>query len=287
MAALVYGGKLIKDLDLQDDFTLWVTGTCMEEDCDGIALLHIIGKEGIKPDFCVLTDSTDMNLYRGHRGRMEIKIVIKGVSCHGSAPERGDNPVTKAAPVILDIDKLNHTLKHDDFLGKGTICVSCVEVKTPSLCAVPAECTVFCDRRLTWGETPEGALDELRALDSVKKANGTVEMLQYEITAWTGLKVGQEKFYPTWKFEEDHPLVEVGVEAASLAKGSPQKAGRWVFSTNGVACAGRMGIPSIGFGPGAEAVAHTTKEYCNVDDLVTASVFYAIFPGMMARRANA
>ncbi|MBI5155151.1 YgeY family selenium metabolism-linked hydrolase [Candidatus Poribacteria bacterium] len=286
IVGLVYAGKLIKDLGLEDDFTVWVTATCMEEDSDGIALLHIIGKEGLKPDFCVLTDSTDMNLYRGHRGRMEIEIIIKGVSCHGSAPERGDNPVTKAAPIVLDIDKLNHRLKHDDFLGKGTICVSKMEVKTPSLCAVPAEARIFCDRRLTWGETPDGAMDEIRALDSVKAAKATVQMLQYNVTAWTGLNVGQEKFYPTWKFEENHPLVEVGVEAASLAKGTPQKAGKWIFSTNGVACAGRMGIPSIGFGPGAEAVAHTTKEYCKVDDLITAATFYAIFPGMMSRRVN-
>ncbi|MCB2157009.1 YgeY family selenium metabolism-linked hydrolase [bacterium] len=287
IVGLVYAGKLIKDLDLEDDFTVWVVASTLEEDSDGIALLHIIGTEGIKPDYCVLTDSTDMNLYRGHRGRMEIKINIKGRSCHGSAPERGDNPVTKAAPIVLDIDKLNHRLKDDAFLGKGTICVSKIECKTPSLCAVPGEATIYCDRRLTAGETPEGAIQELKDLESVKAANGVVEMLQYKVTTWNGYEIGQEKFYPTWVFPEDHPLVQVGEVAASMAKGSPQKAGKWIFSTNGVACAGRMGIPSIGFGPGAEAVAHTTKEYCPVDDLVTAATFYAIFPKMMAQKVNA
>ena len=107
IAGLVYGGKLIKQLGLGGDYTLYVTATCMEEDCDGLPLLHIINNEGIRPDFCVLTDSTDMNLYRGHRGRMEIRVTVKGRSCHGSAPERGDNAVTKAAAIVLEIDALN------------------------------------------------------------------------------------------------------------------------------------------------------------------------------------
>lgn len=286
MVGLVYGGALIKELGLEDDYTLYVLASTLEEDSDGIALIHVIETEGIKPDFCVLTDSTNMNLYRGHRGRMEIVVTIKGKSCHGSAPERGDNPVTKAAPIVLDIDQLNHRLPVDDFLGKGTICVSSIQVKTPSLCAVPAECSINLDRRLTWGETPEGACDEIRALDSVKAANAKVEILQYKVTTWNGYEIGQEKFYPTWKFEEDHPLVEVGAEAAGLALNKPAKVDRWVFSTNGVACAGRFGIPSIGFGPGEEEVAHTPREFCPVDDLVKHSVFSAVFPGMMARRMN-
>lgn len=284
MAGLILGGRLIKECGLDRYGTVWIAGTCLEEDSDGIALLHIIEKEGIKPDYCVITDSTDMNVYRGQRGRMEMKIVVKGRSCHGSAPERGDNAVTKAAPIVLDIDKLNGRLKHDDFLGKGTICVSKIECQTPSLCAVPGEATVYCDRRLTWGETPESALEELRALDSVKAVGATVEMLQYETDCWTGMKAGQEKFYPTWKFEEDHPLIEAAVEAASLVKGAPQKAGRWIFSTNGVACAGRLGIPSVGFGPGAEELAHTAREGTSVDDVVTAGVFYALFPKFLGER---
>ncbi|MEQ8821909.1 MAG: YgeY family selenium metabolism-linked hydrolase [Sumerlaeia bacterium] len=284
IVGLVYGAKLIKQLALEGDFTVWVLASTLEEDSDGIALLHVIETEGIKPDYCLVTDSTDMNLYRGQRGRMEISITIKGRSCHGSAPERGDNAVTKAAPIVLDIDQLNHRLSNDDFLGKGTICVSKIECKTPSLCAVPGEATVYCDRRLTIGETPEGALDEIRGLESVKKAGAVVEMLQYKATCWNGYEIGQEKFYPSWVVEEDHPLVQTGVECARLSKKTQsEKAGRWIFSTNGVACCGRLGIPTIGFGPGAEADAHTVNEKCSVDDLVTAATFYAMFPRMLVK----
>ena len=159
--------------------------------------------------------------------------------------------------------------------------MSKIECKTPSLCAVPDEATIYLDRRVTAGETKESALEEVRNLPGVKAASAAVEVLHYDATAWTGLKVEQEKYFPTWQFPPDHVLVRAGADAASAALGRPAKVDKWTFSTNGVACAGRLGIPSIGFGPGAEVVAHTPREYCRVDDLVTCAVFYAIFPAML------
>lgn len=284
VAALVEGGRLLKEFALTGDCTIWVTATCLEEDSDGIALLHIIGEEGIKPDFCVITDSTGLNVHRGQRGRMEITISVKGRSCHGSMPHLGDNAVTKAAAIVTEIDSLNHRLKEDPFLGKGTIAVSRIESTSPSLCAVPGEAMISIDRRLTAGETPEGAMDELRALPSVRAAGGVVALRQYEQRCWTGFVVGQEKFYPTWVFDESHPLIQASLETASAVKGTPQRATRWTFSTNGVACAGRLGIPSVGFGPGAEELAHTVNEMCSVDDVLTAAVFYALLPTSLAAR---
>lgn len=286
-AALVEGGRLIKEFGLDAGCTIWVCATCMEEDSDGIALLQIIGKEGIKPDFCVLTDSTDLNVYRGQRGRMEILVEVKGRSCHGSMPHLGDNALTKAAAIITEIDALNDRLADDAFLGKGTIVVSHLETKTPSLCAVPGEAIISIDRRLTAGETPEGAMDELRALPSVRAADAKVSLRQYEKRCWTGAMAGQEKYYPSWVFDEEDPVVQSALDAASAAKGAPQRAGRWNFSTNGVACAGRLGIPSVGFGPGPEELAHTAKEYCSVQDVLTAAVFYALYPTTLSHRLGA
>ncbi len=279
-AGMVYGGKLIKKLGLEDDYTLYITCTCQEEDCDGLPILHIVQKEGIKPDYVVITDSTDMKLHRGHRGRMEIKVTTKGKSCHGSMPQMGINAIYKMAPIIKEIEALNEKLKVDKFLGKGTVVVSKVECQTPSLCAVPDECTIYLDRRLTIGETKELAIQQIKSLPHGKDAK--VEILQYEATCWTGLKVGQEKYFPTWLTPEDSPLVKVGYEAGKIALGKPPIVTRWTFSTNGVASAGRLGIPTIGFGPGREDIAHTVKEYVPVNDLLKASIFYAVFPKMMA-----
>lgn len=97
---MVYAGKIIKELGLTGDYTLYVTGTVMEEDCDGLCWQYIIEQDKIKPDFVVITEPTNLNIYRGHRGRMEMIVTTKGLSCHGSAPERGVNAVYKMVPII-------------------------------------------------------------------------------------------------------------------------------------------------------------------------------------------
>jgi putative selenium metabolism hydrolase len=279
VASMVYAGKAIKELGLTGDYTLWVVGSVMEEDCDGLPLLHIIEKEKMVPDYVVMTEPTHLGVYRGHRGRMEIKVTVKGRSCHASAPERGDNPITKMADIVKDIDKLNRTgLKHDKFLGKGTVAVTCIECKTPSLNAVADECTIYLDRRMTKGETPQSSVKEIQSLPSVKRAKGKVEILQYDAVAWTGLKVGQEKYFPTWVLDENHPLVRAGVKAGTIALGKKPRVSRWTFSTNGVATAGRHGIPTIGFGPQHEIYAHTVDEFVPVDALLKATAFYAAIP---------
>jgi putative selenium metabolism hydrolase len=277
---MVYAGKAIKQLKLTGDYTLWVVGSVMEEDCDGLCLLHVIEKEKMVPDYVVITEPTHLGVYRGHRGRMEIKVTVKGRSCHASAPERGDNPITKMADIIQDIDKLNRKgLKYDKFIGVGTVAVTCIECSTPSFNAVADECRIYLDRRMTTGESPAYCVKEIQKLPSVKKAKGKVEILNYDATAWTGLKVGQQKYFPTWVLSEKHPLVKAGVAAGTVALGKKPRVDKWTFSTNGVATAGRHNIPTIGFGPQYEIFAHQTNEEVSVDALVKATIFYAAIPG--------
>ncbi|MBI5208705.1 MAG: YgeY family selenium metabolism-linked hydrolase [Elusimicrobia bacterium] len=278
MASMVYAGKLIKELGLGGDYTLWVVGSTLEEDCDGLPLLHLINKEGYKPDYVVITEPTDLKVYRGHRGRMELKVVTKGRSCHGSAPERGDNAVAKMAPIVAEVEALRKRLKKDEFLGQGTVCVTSIECKTPSLNAVPDECTIYLDRRLTAGETWKKAVKEISGLPAVRRAKAKVEVLHYDAVCWTGLKVGQEKFFPTWVLPESHRLVQAAVKAATTALGRKPVVDKWTFSTNGVASAGRLGIPTVGFGPANEVHAHTVNEVMPVEHLLKAAVFYAALP---------
>jgi len=276
MACLVYAGKLIKDLKLTDDFTVWMCGSVEEEDSDGIAWLYILREDGIRPDGIVITEPTNLRVYRGHRGRMEIEVHVPGVSCHASAPERGVNPIYKAMHIIQQVEELNTHLKNDAFLGKGTVAVTDIRALTPSLCAVPSSCTFHLDRRLTTGETRESAVAEIRALPALKDA--TVEVLQYKVKSWTGLEYGMEKYYPTWKLEENHPLVRSGVETYRTLFGKDPIVDKWVFSTNGVATMGIMKVPTIGFGPGEEDNAHSALERVPIAHLVTATQFYAAFP---------
>lgn len=280
MASMVYAGKIIKDLNLEDDYTLIVTGTVQEEDCDGLCWQYIINEDKIKPEFVVITEPTSTNIYRGHRGRMEIKVITNGISCHGSAPERGDNAIFKMAPILKELQELNERLIDDPFLGKGTLTVSEIFFSSPSRCAVADGCTVSIDRRLTNGETWEYAIKQIEELSSVKAAGAKVEMYTYERPAYTGLVYPTECYFPTWVLDENHPACQTLVEAyRGLFKEEPL-VDKWTFSTNAVSIMGRYGIPCVGIGPGHEDQAHAPNELTFKDELVKCAAMYALIPSL-------
>lgn len=281
MASMVYAAKIIKELKLEGDYTLYVTGTVMEEDCDGLCWQYIIEQDGLRPDFVVITEPTNLNIYRGHRGRMEMIVRVKGVSCHGSAPERGVNAIYKMVPIIEDIEKLNDELKYDPFLGKGTVTVTQIFFKSPSQCAVPDECTIQLDRRLTYGETMESAVKEIKSLKGAE--NAEIEVLTYAQPSYTGLVYPTDKYYPTWVVQKDHLIVRSAAEAYKMMFGKEPKIDKWTFSTNGIATMGKFGIPTVGFGPGNEVYAHGPNDQMAVWQLVEACKFYAAFPGTLMK----
>lgn len=274
-AAFVTSGRILKELGFDKDLTIYFVGSVMEEDCDGLCWKYIIEKDKIKPDFAISTEPTNLNIYRGHRGRMEMHLSFYGVSSHGSAPERGKNAIYMASKVALEIEKLNERLAYDEFLGKGSVTISEFVSESPSLCAVSDFARLHLDRRLTWGETKESAVKEIEEL--IKGLNAKVEVLDYSEEAYTGLTYGMEKYYPTWKIPENHQVVKTGVQAYEELYGAKPKVDKWTFSTNGVVINGMYKIPTIGFGPGNEILAHAPNEKVAIDDLVIASAFYAAF----------
>ena len=163
-ASMITAGRILKDLGYAGDYSVYFTFTVMEEDCDGLCWKYLIEEEGLKPDFFVSTEPTSCRLYRGHRGRMEMIVRLRGVSSHGSAPERGESAAYKASRAALAMEQLNADLQPDEdkFLGKGTIVVSQMNVKGPSQCAVPDMAMLYLDRRLTWGEDAELAIGQVK-----------------------------------------------------------------------------------------------------------------------------
>jgi len=274
-ASMITAGKILKELGYDGLFTVYFTFTIMEEDCDGMCWNYIIEKERLVPDFAILTEPTNLGIYRGHRGRMEIELYFRGISAHASAPERGDNAIYKASRAALEIEKLNYRLRNDDFLGKGSVAATLIESKSPSLCAIPDHCRIHLDRRLTWGETRESAIEEVR---EVIGNEAVIEVPIYNRASYKGTLYKQEKYFPTWKIPEDHYLVKVASQAYELLFQEVPRIGKWTFSTNGVAICGKHGIPTIGFGPGNEVYAHAPNEKIPIDHLVKASAFYALMP---------
>lgn len=275
VAAAVTSGRILKELGFNKDMTFYVVGSVMEEDCDGLCWKYLVEEEKLRPEAVISTEPTNLNIYRGQRGRMEIVVKFKGISCHGSAPERGKNAIYMAARAALEIEKLNERLPADEFLGKGSVTISEIKSGSPSLCAVADYAQFHLDRRLTWGETKESALTEIREI--IKDMDASVEVLYYEETAYTGLRYGMEKYYPTWKIPADHPSVQTGVEAFRKLFNKEPLVDKWTFSTNGVTINGYYGIPVVGFGPGNEVFAHAPNEKVPVSDLIDASAFYAAY----------
>lgn len=277
--AMVYSAKIMRDLKLPlDEFSLYVVCTVMEEDCDGLCWQYIVNEDGLKPDVVVVTDSTDCQILRGQRGRMEIGVTVTGKSCHGSMPHLGDNAIYKMTKIVQEIEKLNAKLANDKFLGKGTITTTFWECKTPSLNAVPAHAYIHLDRRLTTGESKELAVKQVK--DAVKRAgvSAKVEIPMYAERSYTGLVYPTEKYFPTWVMPEKSKPVQAAVETYKKLWGKTPKVGRWNFSTNAVSINGMFGIPCVGFGPAPEAVAHTVNDSVPIKHLVDCAAFYAAFP---------
>jgi len=278
---MVYGLAIARDLGLLNDTTAYYFGN-MEEWCDGLSAQALVEVEGIRPDYVVIGEPTRMQVYRGHKGRVEIRVVAKGRSAHAASNELGDNAIYKMLPVIAGAREMGSELPSDPFLGRGRITVTGITCRAASINAVPDECTITIDRRLTFGETREDAIAQVRALvPRQHQTDFTVSMLRYDEPSYTGFVLPVEKFYPAWALPENHALVRAGLETVRRLWGEAETPGKWDFSTNGTFWMGKAGIPAIGFGPGDEVHAHTVLDQVRLDDVVHSAAWYALFPAVL------
>ena len=279
---MVYGLAFARDLGMLNGWTAWYFGN-MEEWCDGIAPNTFVEVDpGVRPDFVVIGEPTKMNVYRGHKGRLEMKVTAKGKSAHAASNHLGDNAIYKLIPVIAGIRDLEPKLGDHPFLGHGKITVSDMKVQTPSINAVPDEAVIYIDRRMTFGETKEEVKKQVEDLIPAEfKSSVKVEELFYEEPSYTGFVFPVDKYFPAWAYDESHPLVEAGQKARDMIGLKHTPSGKWAFSTNGIYWAGKAGIPSIGFGPGDEETAHTVRDSVNLTDMVKATEFYAVLPSLI------
>jgi putative selenium metabolism hydrolase len=279
LAAVVYGVALAARIGLPDDFTVWVAATVNGEDCVGLAWQYLVNETDLRPEAVVIAMPSHLGVCHGQRGRMEIEVETRGVSTHGSQPDRGTNAIYLMTPIVDQLAELHgHLAVEHPKLGRGSIAVTEFCSRSPSLTAIPDESRIHIDRRLTIGETPEAALAEIRALPAVAAAGAEVRLLDYSQPSWRGFAYPTDKVFPAWESPSDGPAVGAAVATARRVLDREPRILRSKFSSSGCATSGLFGIPTIGFGPGDEIHSHTVNDQIALAQLQPAMAFYAMFP---------
>ena len=273
LAAAIRGVASLKDKI--HNGTIVVSATIAEELVEGTALMHVA--ERLQPDYVIICEATSLNIARGQRGRAEICIEIQGRPTHSSRPEYGVNAADAMADVITALRGC--PVPSHDILGRGILVLTDVMSQPyPGLSVVPDRCIATFDRRTLPGETEESVLEPIRRLVETalfgSQANATIRVAEDDFISYSGRPLRAPNFAPAWFYRGDEPIVRIAREALSDA-GIAVELSHYAFCTNGSGTAGRLRIPTIGFGPGDEELAHRVDEYIEIADLERAAKGYA------------
>jgi len=275
LAAVVFSGHIAKRLGLQKGKTLYITASVMEEDYDGETVYSICRQLESLPEYVVICEPSGLDLALGHKGRALLKVTSKGVSAHGSAPEKAINAVYKLSPILQRVEALNNAMMRQGN-ETGSIALTCISSSSESLNAIPAQCEVYLDRRLVTGEDKESISAEMNTL--LEGTDASWEVYDKRGKSYTGVPVVLHSFLPSWEISPDNVLTKACIKSfKTLFEREPHLI-KWDFCTNGVATAGRLNIPTIGFGPGDSKKAHTADECCEISQIEAAVIFYSLLP---------
>ncbi len=263
VAAMVFAGKLIKELGLEDDYTLYVSASALEEEAEGKGIREVMKITG-RPDCVIIGEPSGLKIIRGHKGRIGVKITTKGRSIHASTPEKGINAIYRMTPLVKSVDAANRAYTCNSILGRSTICVTGIESGGASHNTVPDKCIARLDRRTTEKETKQKVMKEIKNLAG---RNGKVEV--------------SNRFFPAWVMDSKHPMLKAAAKTYKTMFGKKPEIHLWPFCTNGSYTMGEKGIPTLGFGPGKEKFCHVPDEQISVDEVLRAAMFYAMFPKIM------
>lgn len=275
LAAMIFGVKLLAGTDTTLGGDLYVAFVVQEEPCEGMAARVLIEEDGLLPDYVVLGEPTNLGIYLGQRGRAELQVTTYGRAGHAALPQSGVNAISAAVRLLFGIELLAPQLMSDDVLGQGTIAVTQITSVAGSLNSIPDLCSLIVDRRLTLGETEARAIAELQQIVRREGIRAEIATLEYALTTYTGHVARGRKYFPPWLLPEQDPLTRKATRAIERVLGAPPRLGVWPFSTDGAYTMGTAGIPTIGFGPGDERLAHTADEHIRLADVAAAARGYA------------
>ncbi|HTI49338.1 MAG TPA: M20 family metallopeptidase [Planctomycetaceae bacterium] len=214
------------------------------------------------PDVCVVAEPTDLNIVVAHRGAIRWKLRTKGRACHSSRPQEGVNAIYKMAEVLLCLDRyateLPQMAPHHPLCGSATISVGRISGGI-SVNTVPDECLIEIDRRVIPGEDPQLVIPHVTTYLR-ERLDVDFEMLP----PWLDGATLSDHNNGAWA---DRLMRHI-----TAVVGPREKQGAW-YGTNGSRFAA-VGVPSIVFGPGSIAQAHTKDEWIDIEQLRQAGEIY-------------
>lgn len=258
LSAIVYGGAKAK----VEDICLFVLGSIREEIAEGNGLRDFLNSTGIKPDFVVIGEPSSLRVARGNRGRLGVRIDIKGEAGHASNPSAGENAIYKSTGVVQNIKKLNDDLKED------SVAVTKIETPNKNINIIPESCSIYCDYRSGVGREESVILEKIKSCAG--EDNDVLRITPY---------------YKPWQMDTGHRLIQAADRCLKEKIGESEII-MWNFCTNGSYTAGEAGIPTVGFGPGVEEEAHSAEEKIEIDSVKKAVEFFSALPEYISNAIN-
>jgi putative selenium metabolism hydrolase len=277
------GGTAGRDMaaDPQLPFTLALTATASEETYEGYCLgkaLEQLRSRGYDPAAVVIGEASSLNLMYGQRGRAEIRVTAHGSSAHSAHPDAGVNAVENMGRLLSRFEEID--TPEDADLGRGIATVTdIISEPYPGASVIPHRCSVTIDRRTVSGENESGVLSAYSELitrisETYPQLIAQAEIVTRPLSTADGGEEPVRQFHPAWKLEKSHPVVEAALSGLESA-GIRAELDTYDFCSNGSRSAGIEGIPTIGFGPSREELAHVRDEYIEVAELERAVEGYS------------
>jgi succinyl-diaminopimelate desuccinylase len=259
LAAMIHAVGVLAQEDKRPAGDVYVAAVVQEE-VGGLGTKELV--KGVHPDVAVVGEATSNQLARGHRGRIEVVVRVRGKSVHASVPDQGVNPHAVLARFIQRLETLS--LAMDETFGSSSVAPTLYLTNQQSSNVIPGEARLHLDWRNVPGEGAEEVLAQLQpllesCLSEVPGSEGELTLHTRDLRTYTGLTGTFPAVFPSFGLPAEHRLVQRGQEILARALSRPVEVEIWRFATDG----GHLmeaGVPTIGFGPAEAQELHTVGE---------------------------
>ncbi len=267
LACMLYAPAIIKKMGITPPGNIFLAAPVMEE-AGGVGTTHLATH--LRTDLAIVGEPSHNVLRRGHRGRVELWVTFRGKSIHASMPHLGINPYFSLAEFLRHLGDI--PLAKDTTFGGSNVAPTLIQTDQTSPNVTPGEIRLTLDWRNTPTESPTEIVEKVQsALNRSLRdgATGSVTLATRPFTTYTGVTVEQSAVFPSFELPANSPLVQQAQRTLSETLGAEMPVEVWQFATDG----GHLmaaGIPTLGFGPGDETLAHTNREHIYIADMLVA-----------------